>query len=128
MKILVKDDWSIFRIGICGLIREHLNEIHPIECDETANLFEKVVSSKCNLAIINFRAVPPESAAQLRLFRQTFPQLPVIVMYSDVKSYDNAVNDANTFFLESGCSLEELTRCMEQAVGKSISYRADSKR
>ncbi|MGN6492641.1 MAG: hypothetical protein ACTHLE_11640 [Agriterribacter sp.] len=120
MKILVKDDWSILRTGICGLIRQHLNEIHPIECNDTTNLFENVVSSECNLAIINFRTTPAEASAQLRLFRQIFPQLPVIIMGSGAENYDEVLNTANTFFINDNCSLEELTGCIERAAGKNI--------
>lgn len=121
MKILIKDDCGIFRIGICALIRENLNEIHPVECDETTNLFEKIVSSKCEVAIINFRAKPSDAFTQLHLFRQSFPGLPVVVMDFDAQKHDAGYNCANTFFLNSNCTLDELTACIEKAAGRSIS-------
>ncbi|MBX3255321.1 MAG: response regulator transcription factor [Chitinophagaceae bacterium] len=107
MKILVKDDYVIYRKGICECIKEGFPNIVITEAGSNSNLSEAMSATGYDLVIVNFRTREQhQAAAQLSSAMQKFPGVPVIVM--DYFEATGITRSNEIGFLPSNCSAEEL--------------------
>lgn len=124
MKILIKDDYGIYRKGIRELIKEHYPAARIMEADSTTDLFDKIISTGCDLVIANFYDQQETTSEEFRLFRQKFPKIPVIIL----GSVENALWTAGLMasgasgYLNRNCAIEEVIAVVDQATyGMAVS-------
>ena len=116
MKILVKDDYGIYRKGISEIIKDHYPDAIVMEAGSTTYLFEEINSTGCDLIITSFDRQENATAA-FQFFKQKFPKIPVIVFGSNTNALWIAglmANGANAY-LNRNCSPGELTAAIDKA-------------
>jgi two-component system invasion response regulator UvrY len=80
LKILIADDFPLFRRGVKDLLADGLGAVTIGECGNTHDLFELVRRKKWDVLILDISMPGTTGTDALRHVKAEYPKLPVIVL------------------------------------------------
>ncbi len=81
MKILLVDDHSLFREGMCYVLQQLQEQVEIFEASNFPDALKQAeLNSDLDLALVDLNMPGSEGAISIKFFHQRFPHIPVVVV------------------------------------------------
>ena len=115
MKIMLADDHALFRDGMRHVLRELGEQVDILDADNFPDALNAAKEPPdINLALLDLNMPGSEGAASVKLFHDSYPNIPVVVVSaSDYRSeIENVLNSGAMGFISKMSSGQEMINAL----------------
>ncbi len=118
LRILIKDDYLIYRKGLSAILKEHFPESIITEAGNSKTLFSILGDEAWDVVIVDVMWMDNLSINTLKKLRHMLPSAPLVAMtLSSNLLFTTAVMSAGAdICLNKNCSFAELTAALEKVI------------